>query len=262
MDAISQRHQHSMNTTAAEESFYMSDAVVTVWQDHHLVSTVAVVYCKVLWCSWLNSYWHLNHSIAPSASAMDVTLQSHACLLQQRDWELRWVYSRHTWKASYRTFLRITYIHVTEHPALQPICVLGTRNAGVAGLMWFSAENCSFSLEGTLCRWTFRIGIYPSSMSFIVDNIRYSMPERIGFFFPNCWALVDLARNHNQQSTFSEVSPLGPPNFSETAMERRSRWQKRAEQLEQPEKIKQIKERRGSIKKSHRKSYTRHYLIL
>jgi len=30
-------------------------------------------------------------------------------------------------------------------------------------------------------------------------------------------------------------------------MERRSRWQKRAEQLEQPEKIKQIKERRGSI---------------
>lgn len=45
-------------------------------------------------------------------------------------------------------------------------------------------------------------------------------------------------------------------------MERRSRWQKRAEQLEQPEKIKQIEERRGSIKKSHRKSYTRHDLIL
>lgn len=55
----------------------------------------------------------------------------------------------------------------------------------------FPAENCSFSLEGTLCRWTFRIGIYPSSMSFIVDNIRYSMPERIGFFLPQllspCW---------------------------------------------------------------------------
>lgn len=98
------------------------------------------VYCKVLLCSWLNSYWHLNHSIAPSASAMDVTLQSHACLLQQREWELRWVDSQHTWKlASYRTFLRITCIHVTEHPALQPICVLGTRNAGVAGLMWFSS---------------------------------------------------------------------------------------------------------------------------
>ena len=125
MDAISQRHQHSMNTTAVEESFYMSDAVVTVWQDHHLVSTVAVVYCKVLWCSWLNSYWHLNHSIAPSASAMDVTLQSHACLLQQRDWSWGgYTHATHEKLRTARSWELLLLSTWNSHSALQPIFVL------------------------------------------------------------------------------------------------------------------------------------------
>ena len=135
MDAISQRHQQSMNTTV-EESSYTSDAVVTFGQGHHLVSSVAVACCKLL---QLIQFILTIESFNSAAQCFSNGCHfAKSCLLVEGLCGIVLVTAKGlgVLTAHIKSFVS----HVPENDmllstgnsqsALQPTCVLGVRNAG------------------------------------------------------------------------------------------------------------------------------------